>query len=158
MSQAIDVGSIAPDFTLPSHTGGDISSRELRGKGPFVVFFYPKDNTPGCTKEVCAFRDHYEEFVAAGCQLIGISDDPIKNHVHFAEGNKLTYPLLSDEGGAVARAWGVTKSLGIMPGRVTFVVDGEGKVRHRFSSQFDIQKHIADALAVVQELKAKPNL
>ncbi len=153
MAQAVDVGSHVADFTLADGTGTMVNLAELRASGPVVVFFYPKDETFGCIKEVCAFRDHYEAFVAAGCKVVGISHDSISSHKAFAEHHRLTYPLLSDPDGAVRAAFGVQKTLGLMPGRVTFVIDPKGVVRHRFSGQMNIQGHIQEALTVVRALK-----
>ena len=154
MAKALDVGDRAPDFELPGPGGRPVSLAALRAQGPVVVFFYPKDNTPGCTRQVCAFRDHFADFVAAGAQVVGISRDEVASHAAFAGQHGLTYPLLSDDRGAVAQRFGVSKMLGLMPGRVTFVVDRDGVVRHRCSGQLQIRRHIDAALAMVRELKA----
>lgn len=146
------VGLRVPDFTLPDGSGATVSLSALRREGPVVVFFYPKDDTFGCTKEVCAFRDHYEDFVAAGCKVVGISSDSVDSHAAFGSRHALTYPLLSDSDGAVRAAFGVKKTLGIMPGRETFVVDSDGVVRHKFSGQINIQAHVKQALQVVRAL------
>lgn len=154
MTQAVEVGSQVTDFSLTDGTGTLVHLQALRAKGPVVVFFYPKDETFGCIKEVCAFRDQFEDFVAAGAQVVGISQDSVQSHHDFAKAHRLTYPLLSDPNNEVRKAFGVSRTLGLMPGRVTFVVDQAGVVRHRFSGQIDIKGHIQQALQVVRDLQA----
>lgn len=153
MAQAVDVGTRVTDFTLTDGTGAPVHLQELRAKGPVVVFFYPKDETFGCIKEVCAFRDHFEDFVAAGAQVVGISQDSVQSHADFGKAHRLTYPLLSDPNNEVRKAFGVARTLGLMPGRVTFVIDQQGVVRHRFSGQIDIKGHVREALQVVRSLQ-----
>src|SRR5690606_17132246 len=99
-----------------------------------VVYFYPKDETFGCTREACSFRDQYEDFVSAGAEVIGVSRDDQSAHARFRENHKLPFTLLTDPNGAVAKSWGVQGMMGI-PGRVTFVFDKDGVCRHRFESQ-----------------------
>ena len=139
-----------PDATLQGD-GGPVKLRERIGK-PLVVYFYPKDETYGCTKEACSFRDAYEDFVGAGADVIGISRDDAKSHAEFKTHHKLPFTLLSDPDGAVARSFGVKAALGMLPGRVTFVFDKDGKVRHRFDSMIRVGKHVDEALAVVKQL------
>ena len=153
----IALGDRAPDFTLPSSGGKPVTLSDLYAQKVVVVFFYPKDDTPGCTVEACTFRDRYDSFAAAGAEVVGISSDSLDSHDQFASKHKLPMTLLSDEGGKVRARWGVKSTLGIMPGRATFVVDRTGKVRHAFSSQLRVEKHVAEALAVVEELaREKP--
>lgn len=149
---SLDAGDRAPDFTLPSHTGAQVSLADYRGDKAVVLFFYPKDGTPVCTKEACSFRDAYEDFVQAGAVVIGVSSDPLESHQAFASGHRLPFVLLSDVDGSLRKAFGVPKTLGLLPGRVTFVIDKEGLVRHVFSSQFAADRHVAEALAVVRQL------
>jgi len=144
-----DVGHAAPDFTLPDQDGREVRLADLRG-GWVVVYFYPADDTPGCTAESCSFRDSHEEFVDAGARVVGISGDSVESHRAFAAKHQLPFTLLADTDGSVRKAWGVTKTLGLLPGRVTFVVDPEGVVRHRFSSQLKPRKHIDESLAVIR--------
>ena len=120
---------------------------------PLVVYFYPKDETYGCTAEACSFRDSYEDFVAAGADVIGISRDDAASHASFKQNHRLPFTLLSDPGGKVAAAWGVSGFR--LPGRVTFVFDDAGNVKHRFSSQIRFGKHVDEALAVVKTLSAR---
>lgn len=141
-------GSVAPDFTLPDQDGTTVSLADLRG-GWSVVYFYPADDTPGCTAEACSFRDSFEAFTDAGARVVGISSDSVAKHKAFAEKYRLPFTLLADEGGKVRKAWGVGKTMGLLPGRVTYVLDPDGVVRHRFSSQFKPKKHIDEALAVI---------
>jgi len=151
---SIRVGDPSPDFTARSHTGQEVSLADYRGKSAVVLFFYPKDATAICTKEACSFRDAYEDFVQAGAVVIGVSSDSAESHRAFASGHRLPFVLLADEDGSVRKAFGVPKTLGILPGRVTYVMDKEGVVRHVFSSQLSADRHVSEALAVVRQLAA----
>ena len=149
------VGDNAPDFALPISTGGALRLSDLttsQGK-TVVVFFYPKDDTPGCTVEACGFRDDYYKFKEAGAEVIGISSDSTESHVRFASKHNLPMILLSDIGGKVRELWGVRRTLGILPGRATFVVDRHGKVRHVFVSQLRVGTHVQRALDTVRQLQ-----
>jgi thioredoxin-dependent peroxiredoxin len=149
---SIQVGDCAPDFTVQSQTGQPVSLADYRGRSAVVLFFYPKDGTAVCTKEACSFRDAYEDFVQAGAVVIGVSSDSEESHRAFASGHRLPFVLLSDAEGSLRKVFGVPKTLGIMPGRVTYVIDKEGIVRHIFSSQFAADRHVSEALAVVRQL------
>jgi thioredoxin-dependent peroxiredoxin len=150
----LQVGDAAPVFTLPNQAGKSISLAAYRGQQHVVVYFYPKDDTPGCTAEACGFRDRYEDFTAAGAEVIGISADSQSKHADFASRRKLPFQLCSDPDRAVARAYGVKAQLmGLLPGRETFVIDRGGVIRHRFSSQLQIDRHIEEALQVIQGLE-----
>lgn len=138
-------GDRAPDFELPDQSGTPVRSEDLRG-APLVVFFYPKDESAGCTREACTFRDVYHEFVDAGARVVGISNDPVESHRNFANHHELPYPLLSDETGAVARAYGVGKMFGLIPQRVTFVLDANGVVVRRYESMTRFEQHAQEAL------------
>lgn len=144
-----EVGYEAPEFALPCQSGEMVSLKDFLGSRPVVLFFYPKDYTPGCTKEACAFRDSYEEFSNLGAEVIGISSDPVESHRSFAQKHFLPYTLLSDEGGKVRRLYDVPKTFGLFPGRVTYVIDQEGIVRHIFSFQVDVERHVEEALKVL---------
>lgn len=152
-TKGVRIGDRAPDFTLPSHSGVPVQLSDFRGKQTVVLYFYPKDNTPGCTAEACAFRDSHEVFVEAGAEVIGVSSDAIDAHGTFSRRHRLPFTLLSDEDGAVRRAYGVPRTFGILPGRVTYVIDREGVVRHVFSSMINIDGHVGEALAVVRRLQ-----
>jgi thioredoxin-dependent peroxiredoxin len=143
-------GDAMPDSTLLG-ADGPVKLRDRIGK-PLVVYFYPKDETYGCTREACGFRDQYEAFLTAGADVIGISRDDATSHAKFREHHRLPFTLLSDPAGSVASSWGVRSILGI-PGRATFVFDSAGVVRHRFDSMVRFGKHVDDALAVVKTLK-----
>src|SRR6266850_1274955 len=122
-------GDKAPDFTAVTNDGGKVSLSDLKGK-PVILYFYPKDDTPGCTKEACAFRDDYEAFQEIGAEVIGVSSDAAESHGKFASKYRLPFVLLSDRDGDVRRRYGVPATLGLLPGRVTFVIDRQGTVRH----------------------------
>jgi peroxiredoxin Q/BCP len=111
-----------------------------------VIFFYPKDDTTGCTKEACRFRDDFARFRQTGAQIVGISSDSAESHQRFAAKYSLPYTLLSDPGGRVRKLYGAVGFLGLMPGRATFVIDREGIVRHVFSSQMKFEEHVDEAL------------
>jgi thioredoxin-dependent peroxiredoxin len=143
----VDVGSKAPEFALPSQSREMVSLGDFLGEKPVVLFFYPKDDTPGCTKEACAFRDEFERFRELGAEVIGISSDSVESHERFADKHKLPFPLLSDRGEKVRRLYGVPNTLGLFPGRVTYVIDQEGVVRHVFSSQIGVERHATEAVS-----------
>jgi peroxiredoxin Q/BCP len=152
---AIGVGDAAPDFTLPAQDGSSVTLSAFRREKVVVLYFYPKDETAGCTREACAFRDSHDAFAEAGAQVIGVSSDSVAAHDRFAKKHGLPFTLVADEDGAVRTAYGVQASLfGLIPGRVTYVIDREGVVRHVFSSQANIGKHIDGALRVVESLAA----
>ncbi len=145
-------GQAAPDFTAPRTGGGEFRLSDLRGKNAVVLYFYPKDETPGCTAEACAFRDSYEIFVDAGAEVVGVSGNSVDSHERFAEHHELPFILISDKGGALRRQYGVKATLGVWPGRVTFVIDKDGIVRHVFASQTDAVRHVAEALETIRRL------
>ena len=148
----LKVGDRAPDFTLPMQkTGESFHLYDMIGKSAIVLYFYPKDDTPGCTAEACSFRDNYEVFQEAGAEVIGVSSDSEASHQQFASKYKLPFILLSDKNGELRKKYGVPTTLGFMPGRVTYVIDKEGIVRHIFSSQFAPEQHIVEAIRSLQE-------
>lgn len=151
----IESGDPAPEFTATVQDGRQVSLADFKGKNSLVVFFYPRDNTPVCTQEACTFRDAYEEFVAAGAVVIGVSADSMESHQSFAASQRLPFLLVSDADGALRRAFGVPKSLGFLPGRVTYVIDREGIVRHVFNSQLQGRKHVDEAMRIVKELNER---
>jgi peroxiredoxin Q/BCP len=148
----VQVGDAAPAFALRTQNGTTVSLEDLLGKSAIVLYFYPKDNTGGCTAEACSFRDSYAVFKEAGAEVIGVSSDSEASHQQFASKNRLPFLLLSDEKGALRKLYGVPSTMGVLPGRVTYVIDKEGIVRHIFSDMLNPQKHIAEALQVVQSL------
>jgi len=150
----VKVGERAPDFTLPDADGKDVRLADFAGR-PVVLYFYPKDDTPGCTKEACTFRDQYQDFQDAGAAVLGVSSDSSESHRKFAARHRLPFPLLADRGGKVRKRYGVPATLGLLPGRVTFVIDGGGVVRHAFNSQLDATRHVEEALGVLQKAGAR---
>ncbi len=148
----VAVGSLAPDFTLPRQDGTPVRLSEYRGKSAVVLYFYPKDNTAGCTAEACSFRDNYEVFKQAGAEVIGVSADSTESHQQFAGQHRLPFVLLSDEGGAVSKLYRVPKWLGLFAGRVTFVIDKQGVIRHIFNSQIAFDRHVSEALNTLQAI------
>ena len=151
MAEPVKVGDIAPNFALLSETGEAVELQDYLGKKPIVLFFYPKDNTIICTKEVCHFRDNFDEFKKIkNAEVIGISSDTEDSHKQFSEVNKLPFTLLSDPDEDVRREYGVPKTLGIIPGRVTYVIDKDGVIRHIFSSQLNYKRHVNEALSALK--------
>jgi len=142
-------GAPAPDFTLPSQTGEKVSLVDLKGQW-LVLYFYPADDTPGCTAEACSFRDNYEDFTDAGAVVLGVSSDSVTSHTKFAEKHSLPFTLLSDEDGALRKTYGVKKTMGLLPGRVTYVIDPGGIVRKIFSNQLNAKKHHTEALSAIR--------
>src|SRR5437879_12727450 len=140
------VGETAPDFALRSDDGRRMSLKDFRGK-KVVRYFYPKDDTPGCTKEACSFRDQYQDFQDAGAEVIGVSSDAEASHEKFAAKYRLPFVLLADRSGAVRKQYGVPATLGLLPGRVTFVIDRQGIVRHVVNSQLQATRHGEEAIA-----------
>ena len=152
----IRIGDRVPSFSLPDQNGTVFSLDEALGKGPLVFFFYPKDETPGCTAEACSFRDASSELLAAGATVFGISSDSVESHKRFASKHDLGYRLLADEGGTVRAQFGVPRGLfGLLDGRVTYVVDEKGLLRHRFDAMIRATKHVDEAITTVKKLKAE---
>ena len=148
---SLDVGDRLPDFEGTDQQGNSFTIDSLKGK-PVVIYFYPKNFTPGCTKEACAFRDSYEDFTAMGAEVIGISTDSEKSHRRFADKYELPFILLSDSDGKIRKTFGVKKALfGLLPGRETFVFDHGGKLLSRFNSM-DPGPHIRKARKQLEAL------
>lgn len=145
----LKVGDTAPDFVATTQDGSAIQLSDFVGKRGLVLFFYPRDGTPVCTKEACAFRDSYEQFVEAGVEVIGVSSDSTESHQTFAREHNLSFPLISDENGSLRKLFGVPSTLGLFPGRVTYVIDKEGVIRLIFSAQFASDEHVQRALQAV---------
>ncbi|MGA2665779.1 MAG: peroxiredoxin [Nitrososphaerales archaeon] len=146
----VSVGDAAPDFRLLSNAGREVSLSEFRDKKNVVLYFYPKDETQGCTKEACAFRDAYGRFKDSGTEVLGVSSDTVESHKAFAGHHNLEFPLLSDPDGKLRKAYGVPSTLGFLPGRVTYVIDKQGTVRFVFNSQVHPERHITEALKALQ--------
>lgn len=150
-------GKKAPAFTLPASTGGKISLRDYRGRSHVVLYFYPRDMTPGCTKEACSFRNLGAEFAAAGAVILGVSTDDLDSHAKFTQAHALTFPLLSDSDAKVATRYGVYKEknmygrqvMGIE--RTTFVIDRDGTIR-RIWRKVKVEQHADEVLEFVRGL------
>jgi len=149
---SLKIGDKAPDFSLPSQEGREVRLSELLGDRNIVLYFYPKDRSQGCTRQACAFRDAYEVFKDLGAEVVGISGDGIESHQDFSAEFELPFVLLSDRGNQVRKLYGVGATLGILPGRVTFIIDKSGTIRHVFSSQARPTKHIDVALEVLRSI------
>jgi peroxiredoxin Q/BCP len=154
MGSAPRVGEPAPDFTLPRADGTPFRLSEAMRRGVVVLYFYPRDETMGCVAEACAFRDEYDVFTGAGAEVVGVSADSSASHRQFAAHHRLPFVLLTDADGAVRKLYGVGKALGILDGRMTYVIDTKGVVRHVFSSRLQPTRHVAEALAIVRGLAA----
>jgi len=152
----IEVGSKIPQFTLPDQHGNNFDISSVLGKKNLVIYFYPKDDSPGCTAEACYFQDQFEVFKQANAEVIGISGQSVESHKDFAEKYRLTYTLLSDEGNSIRKLFGVPSNvLGLLPGRVTYLVDKSGTVIYMFNSQSQATKHVDEALKILQQLESK---
>ncbi len=146
MPAALEEGDKAPNFTLTAQDGRRVSLSDYFGKKNVVLYFYPKDFTAGCTAETRAFGASYGDLTALGAEVIGVSADPEESHWRFAIECSAPFVLLSDPGRKVGRLYGVRGALGLVPGRVTFVIDRDGVVRRVFSSQLNPKKHVAEAI------------
>lgn len=152
---AIQVGDVVPQFSAVDTQGNLFNSASVVGKKPVVLYFYPKDNTPGCTTEACSFRDQYEDFLDLGAEVIGISSDGLASHQKFTAQYQLPFLLLSDTDKKIRKLFGVpTAFLGLLPGRVTYVVDAKGVVQMLFNSVLAGQ-HIPKALEAVKKIVAQ---
>jgi thioredoxin-dependent peroxiredoxin len=148
----VAVGDQAPDFTLPDKDGVPMRLSDLLHESAVVLYFYPKDDTPGCTAEACSFRDQYAVFKDAGAEVVGVSSDSAESHQQFAAKHRLPFVLVSDEDGALRKLYGVPTSFGMFPGRVTYVIGRDGIVRHIFSSQIQFDKHVTEAIKTLQAM------
>jgi len=150
---AVKVGDKAPDFTLPSQMGDNVTLSEYFGKKNVVLYFYPEDETPGCIKEACTFRDSYEELTGLGAEVIGVSGQSVASHKSFANHYGLPFILLSDIKKEIRKLYGVPSTMGLIPGRVTYIIDKKGVVRHIFSSQVQAERHVEEAKKTLLELE-----
>jgi peroxiredoxin Q/BCP len=147
----IQVGDKIPEFTLPDQNGTLFDIKSIQGNKKLVIYFYPKDDSPGCTKEACSFRDQFEVFSEADAVIIGISGQSVESHKKFALKYRLSFTLLSDQGNKIRKLFGVpANALGLLPGRVTYVADREGKVVYIFNSQSQAERHVDEALKILK--------
>jgi peroxiredoxin Q/BCP len=154
MAAALAAGDRAPLIALPDAEGVERRSDQIGGSS-LVLFFYPKDDTPGCTAEACAFRDSYSDLQALGAQVWGVSGDDATSHQRFAARHGLPFPLLVDRGNTLRQAFGVPTVLGLLPGRVTYVIDGNGVIRHVFNNLLDGPAHRREAMAALKAIQAE---
>ena len=149
----LKVGDKIPNFTAKDTNGNDFESATIIGHKPIVIYFYPKDNTPGCTTQACSFRDQYEDFKDLGAEVIGISSDSIVSHQKFTKQYKLPFILLSDTDKKIRKLFGVPSGLfGILPGRVTYVADKTGTIIMTFDSMM-AKRHIPKALEAIKKIQ-----
>jgi peroxiredoxin Q/BCP len=148
----LKVGDKAPDFSLTDEHGRPVNLKDFLGKKPVVLYFYPKDFTPGCTAEACSFRDDYKAYEEKGAVVIGVSLDSVESHKRFSEKYNLPFLILSDNRKEVAKAYGVLGIGGLLAKRVTFIIDKEGTIAAVFS-KVDVKRHSQEVLKALDELK-----
>lgn len=149
----LKVGNPIPELKLQDQDGQWVELHSFKGQHPLIVYFYPKDDTPGCTKEACEFRNEYDQFEQYNAKIFGISGDSVKSHQRFMARYSLNFSLLSDKDRQAEKAFGVPRSLfGLLPGRVTFVIDNQGIIQHVLNSQTDAQRHTHESLNVLKRL------
>jgi len=148
----LNIGDKAPDFELKTTTGSIFRLSEVVKKNNVVLYFYPKDDTRGCTAQACSFRDQYEVFKDNNAEVVGISSDDTESHQRFSAKYELPFTLLSDPGGKVRKLYQVPRTLGLVPGRTTFLIDKSGIVRYVFNSQLKPLEHVQNTLAMLQEM------
>ena len=149
----IKTGSKIPNFSLNNQDNQLIHIADYIGKKNLVIYFYPKDDTPGCTAEACSFRDEYEDFKLLDAEVIGISADSSDSHKNFATKHNLSFTLLSDDDNKLRKLFGVPTNLfGLLPGRVTYIVNKKGIVIHIFNSQLNAKKHVSEAKKILENL------
>ncbi len=147
----LKIGDRAPDFSLQSSTGEGVALSQFLGTKNVVIFFYPMDESPVCSREAEAFKQKYQAFKKLDAEVIGISSQSVESHKEFAQHHGLPFILLSDADGAVRKLYGISASFGLVPGRVTFVVDKEGIIKYVFSSQLQPARHAEEALRALQK-------
>lgn len=151
----MNVGETAPDFEAHTDSGANLRLSDILREKEVVLYFYPKDETPGCTAEACSFRDHWEDIKALGAEVIGVSSDSSEAHRKFKEHHKLQFTLVSDDGKEIRRKYDVKGS--ILPPRTTFIISKEGKVVHVYNSQMNAKHHVEEALTALKKLKDSGN-
>lgn len=148
----LKVGEKAPDFSLQTSSGEIFRLSEALRKNNVVLYFYPKDDTRGCTAQACSFRDQYEVFQESNAEVVGISSDDAESHLQFSAKHRLPFTLLSDSKGEVRKLYRVPRTFGIVPGRVTYLIDKEGIIRYAFNSQLKPLEHVSGTLEVLKTL------
>jgi len=149
----IEKGNQCPAFELKDQEGNLRTSQEFFSKKALVLYFYPKDDSPGCTVQACSFRDAYEDLLEAGADVVGVSGDSLEQHKKFAQKHKLPFTLLADTNNKLRKQFGVPTNLfGLIPGRVTYVIDSKGVVQGVFNSQLDVKGHVKKAKEIIEKL------
>jgi peroxiredoxin Q/BCP len=138
--------------------GDNVTLSEFFGKKNIVLYFYPKDETRGCIKEACTFRDNYEQLTSLGAEVLGVSGQSVESHKSFATHYGLPFILLSDKDNKVRELYGVPSTMGIIPGRVTYIIDKKGTVKHIFSSQSQAQQHVEEAKKTLMEIEKEEHV
>ncbi len=151
MEIKVKVGDEAPDFDGPTSDGSRLGLKDFVGKKNVVLYFYPKDDTPGCTKEACSFRDNLQSIRDLGAEIVGVSLDSVQSHGRFASKYELLFPLISDREKRISKAYGVLRDIGLSTNRVTFIIDTKGKVAKIFP-KVDVTKHTDEVVAALKEL------
>ena len=151
MEIKVKVGDPAPDFEGPTSNGSRLGLKDFKGKQNVVLYFYPKDDTPGCTREACSFRDNIKPIRDLGAEIIGVSLDSVQSHDKFARKYELPFPLISDKEKNIANAYGVLRDVGLSANRVTFIIGKDGKVAKIFP-KVDVGKHTDEVVAALKEL------
>ncbi len=149
----LKIGDKAPLFEAMTDSDTKISLDDLIGKSNIILYFYPKDMTPGCTAEACGFRDNWDRIVSLGATVLGVSSQSLESHREFKQKNNLPFPLLSDSNNEIRKLYGVTGF--VIPPRVTFVIDKRGIIRLIFNSQLNITKHVSDALKNLEKIETR---
>ena len=151
----LEIGQQAPAFSGRDQNGNEVRSEDLLAKGPVVLYFYPKDFTPGCTKEACLFRDAFEDLQGLGATIVGVSADSGESHKKFAERYQLPFSLLSDESRALARDYGIVRPLGLGARRATFVIGRDGKIRGVFHHEISMSRHVTDVQTLLTRMQGE---
>jgi peroxiredoxin Q/BCP len=154
-SGSLHVGDAGPDFSARASNGEVIRLSQYRGKKNVVLFFYPKDFTPGCTKEVCGYRDNYDQILGHDAVIFGVSVDDAESHDRFVQTYRLPFPLISDTDRAISKAYGVLRLGGLLPlaKRITYVIDKKGVIRNVIHHELEIGKHLDEAAATLHQLE-----
>ena len=151
---SLKVGDQIPEFELLDQLGRKKNNNDVNGR-LLVLFFYPKDDTPGCTVEACGFRDKYDLFKIFGAEVWGVSSGDEISHRSFSEKNKIPFPLLCDQNNMLRIKFGVPKAFGLIDGRVTYIIDEEGIIRHIFNDLLNAPAHITEALRILDEIRMR---